>query len=95
MDRGTWCNWTFGLCSLFFNYILAALYLFWATAGSLARCFYCDCDVQLIGTVISEHLIDNDLKIVATLAKCQLSNGLLESHWKVMVHMARAYLTEK
>jgi hypothetical protein len=25
----------------------------------------------------------------------QSSNGLVESHWKVMVHMARAYLTEK
>ncbi len=25
----------------------------------------------------------------------QSSNGLVESHWKIMVHMARAYLTEK
>ena len=25
----------------------------------------------------------------------QSSNGLIESHWKTMVHMSRAYLTEK
>jgi hypothetical protein len=33
--------------------------------------------------------------VVAAPAKRQSSNGLVESHWKVMVHMARAYLTEK
>jgi hypothetical protein len=75
--------------------ILAALSLFWAAAGSLAQCFYCDCDTKLIGTAISEYLIDNNSKIVATPAKHQPSKGLIKSHWKVMVHMARAYLTEK
>jgi len=44
---------------------------------------------------ISEHLIDNKSKAVAAPAKRQSSNGLIESHWKIMVHMARAYLTEK
>jgi hypothetical protein len=34
-------------------------------------------------------------KIVAAPTKHQSSNGLVESHWKVMVHMACAYLTEK
>ena len=33
--------------------------------------------------------------IVAAAAGHQSSNGLVESHWKVMVHMAHAYLTEK
>jgi hypothetical protein len=28
-------------------------------------------------------------------AKQQSTNGLVESHWKTMVHMARAYLTKK
>ena len=40
-------------------------------------------------------LIDNNSKIVSDPAKRQSTNGLVESHWKVMVHMARAYLTEK
>jgi hypothetical protein len=44
---------------------------------------------------ISEYLIDNKLKVVAAPTKRQSSNGLVESHWKIMVHMARAYLTEK
>jgi hypothetical protein len=72
-----------------------ALRLFLATAGSFAQCFYCDCDTKLFGTAISKYLIDNDSKIVAAPAKRQLSNGLVESHWKVMVHTACTYLTEK
>jgi hypothetical protein len=42
-----------------------------------------------------KHLIDNISKIISALAKHQSSNGLVESRWKVMVHMAWAYLTEK
>ncbi len=67
--------------------------LFRAAAGSLARCLYCDCDSKLFGTAIAEYLIDNGSKIVSAPAKRQSTNGLVESHWKVMVHMARAYLT--
>jgi hypothetical protein len=95
VDRATRYNWTFGLKSLSSDCILAALCLFRAAAGSLARCFYCDCDSKLFGTAISEYLIDNGSKIVSAPAKRQSTNGLVESHWKVMVHMARAYLTEK
>jgi hypothetical protein len=40
-------------------------------------------------------LIDDSLKIMSAPAKRQSADGLVESHWKVMVHMARAYLTEK
>jgi hypothetical protein len=64
-------------------------------ASSLARCFYCNCDLKLFGTALSEYLIDNDLKVVATPAKHQSANGLVESYWKVMVHMAHVYITEK
>jgi hypothetical protein len=75
--------------------ILKALCLFRASAGSLARYFYSDCDLKLFGTAIQEYLIDGSSKIVAAPAGHQSSDGLVESHWKVMVHMARAYLTEK
>jgi hypothetical protein len=44
---------------------------------------------------ISEYLINNQSKVVAAPAKRPSSNGLVESHWNIMVHMARAYLTEK
>jgi hypothetical protein len=57
--------------------------------------FHCDCNTKLFGTAISKYLIDNNSKIAAAPAKHQLSNGLVKSHWKVMVHMACAYLTEK
>jgi hypothetical protein len=50
---------------------------------------------KIFGTKIREHLINNASNIVAAAAGCQLSNGLVELHWKVMVHMAHAYLTEK
>ena len=63
-------------------------------AHSYAQCFLCVCDPKLSGATIKEHLIDNSSNIIAASAGCQLFNGLLESHWKIMVHMARAYLTE-
>jgi len=37
---------------------------------------------------ISKNIIDYKLKVVAAPAKRQSSNGLVESHWKIMVHMA-------
>jgi len=95
VDRATRFNWVFGLKTLSSDCILSALGLFRAAAGSLARCFYCDCDPKLFGRAISDYLVDNSLKVVATPAKRQSSNGLVESPWKVMVHMARAYFTEK
>jgi hypothetical protein len=74
----------------------------------LARCFSSDCDLNLFGPAVSEYLINGQSKVVPTpnlidnqskgvvaQAKHQLANGLVESHWKVMVHMACAYLTDK
>ena len=95
VDRATRYNWAFGLKTLSSDCILSALCLFRAAAGSLADCFYCDCDPKLFGQAISEYLVNNSSKVVAAPTKCQSSNGLVESHWKVMVHMARAYLTKK
>ncbi len=95
VDQATRYNWTFGLKTLTLDSILSALRLFWASALSLALCFYSDGDVELFGTAISEYLMDNNLKVVAAPAKHQSSNGLIESHWKTMVRMGCAYLTEK
>ena len=77
VDRATRYNWAFGLKTLSSSYILLALRLFRAAAGSLARCFYCDCDHKLFGMAISEYLIDNKSKVVAALAKRQSSNGIV------------------
>jgi hypothetical protein len=95
VDRATQYNWTFGLKLLSSDCILLVLLLFWASADALARCFYCDCNTKLFGTAILEYLIDNHSKVVAAPAKCQSSDGLVESPWKTMVSMAWAYLTEK
>jgi hypothetical protein len=95
VDRATRYNWTFGLKDLSSLSIISVLRLFWASAGSLAHCFYLDCDFKLFGSGVSEYLIDGLLKVVLAPAKCQSANGLVESHWKVMVHMACTYLTEK
>ncbi len=72
-----------------------AICLLLSAAGSLAGCFYSDCNTKHFGTVISEYLIDNDSKVVPAPAKHQSSNGLVESHWKVMDHLSCAYLMEK
>ena len=88
-------NWAFGLRSLSSLDIISALRNFRAAPRSLTRCFYCNCDLKLFGSAISEYLIDNHSKVVAAPTKRQSANGLVESHWKIMVHMARAYITEK
>ncbi len=95
VDRAARYNWAFGLQGLSSSEILSAIRKFRAAAGSLARCFYCDCDCKLFGTAISKYLVDNGSKVVAAPAKRQSSNGLVESHWKTIVHMAWAYIKEK
>ena len=75
--------------------IFSAFCLFRAGAGSYAWCFCCDCDPKLFGTMIWKNLIDNNSNIIVAAAGCRSSNGLVELHWKIMVHMAHAYLTEK
>ncbi len=101
-------NWTFGLKTLSSADIISALCLFHDVAGLLARCFYSDCNLKLFGLAVSKYLIngqskvvpapdliDNQSKVIAAPAKRQSANGLIELHWKVMVHMAHAYLTKK
>ncbi len=95
VDRATRYNWTFGLKDLTSASIISALWLFKALAGSLACTFYSDCDLKLFGTAVNEFVISDSSKVVSAPAKRQSANGLVESHWKVMVHMAWAYLTEK
>jgi hypothetical protein len=95
IDPTTQYNWTFGLKTLSLDCILLALWLFHASAWSLAKCFYSNCDVTLFGMAISKYLIDADSKVVAALSKCQPLSELVESHWKTMAHMYRAYLMEK
>jgi hypothetical protein len=95
VDRATRYNWVFGMRSLQSSCILTALRTFRSEAGRLARCFKCDCDEKLFGTAVREYLLKNDSDVQAAPAGRQSSNGLVESHWKTMVHMSRAFLTEK
>ena len=69
--------------------------LFRAEAGRFAKCFWCDCDPKLSAAVIKRHLTSQGSDIMHAAAGRQPSKGLVESHWKTMVHMSRAYLTEK
>ncbi len=80
VDRTTRYNWSFGLKDLTSANIISALRLFKASAGSLARCFYWDCDLKLFGSAVSKYLIDSLLKVVSAPAKRQSANGLIESH---------------
>jgi hypothetical protein len=92
VDRATRYNWTFGMKSLQHDDIHAAFLAFRDEAGSLFRC---DCDEKLFGSAVRSFLHTNHSSIAASPAGRQSSNGLVESHWKIMVHTARAYLTEK
>jgi hypothetical protein len=95
VDRATRYNWCFGLKSLHHDDIVAAFMTFCAEAGNLARQFCCDCDEKLFGSHIHSFLHIERSSIVSSPAGRQSANGLVESHWKIMVHMSRAYLTEK
>jgi hypothetical protein len=94
VDRATRYNWI-GLKSLQHNDIQAAFLAFRDEAGSLACQFRCDCNEKLFGSAARSFLHSNNLSIAASLAGRQSSNGLVESHWEIMVHMSPAYLTEK
>jgi hypothetical protein len=95
VEHATCYNWCFGLKSLQFDNILAAIMAFWLEARSLACQFWCDCDDKLFGNNVRLFLHTNNLSILTSPTGCQSFNGLVESHWNVMVHMLRAYLTEK
>jgi hypothetical protein len=95
VDRATRYNWCFGMKSLHHNDIIVAFLTFWSEAGSLAKQFCCDCNEKLPGSHIRSFLHLEQSTIIASPAGCHSANGLVESHWKIMVHISRAYLTEK
>ena len=95
VDRSTSYNWVFALKNLGATDIRDAFNLFCAQAGGFAIFFRADCDGKLLGLTITSYLTKNNSCIVDAAAGRQSSNGLVESHWKIMVHMSRAYLTTK
>jgi hypothetical protein len=95
VDWATRYNWTFGLKSLQHSDIQATFLAFRTEAGSFARQFRCNCDEKLFGSALRSFLHTNNSSIAVSPAGRQSSNGLMESHWKIMVHMSRANLTEK
>ena len=95
VDRATRFNWCFGLKSLSHDDIIATFLAFRAEAGSLAEQFRCDCDEKLFGSHTRSFLHLKRSSIIASLAGRQSANGFVESHWKIMIHMTRAFLTEK
>jgi hypothetical protein len=95
VDRATRYNWTFGLKSLQQNDIQACFMAFCDEASGFAHQFQCDCNEKLFGSAVHSSLHLHDSSIIASPAGGQSLNGLVELHWKIMVHMARAYLTKK
>ena len=95
VDQATRYNWTFGLKTLTSADIIEAFNLFKAKAGGFAMMFRTNCDEKLFGTAIKTHLTSQNSDVTHALAGRQSSIGLVESHWKTMVHMSRAYLTDK
>jgi hypothetical protein len=95
VDRATRFNWCFGLKSLHHDEIISAFLAFSSKAGCLATQFRCDCNEKLFCSHIHLFLHMEHSSIVASPAGRQSANRLVESQWKIMVHMSRAYLTEK
>ena len=95
VDQGTRFNWCFGLKSLPHNDIISAFLAFCAEAGNLARQFGCDCGKKLFSNHIQLFLHLERSSIISSPAGQQSANGLVESHWKIMVHLSRECLTKK
>ena len=97
VDRATGYNWVFPLENLSATDIRDAFNLFCAKDGRFAKCFRADCDNKLLGKTTKAYLTEptNNSDIIGAAAGHQSSHGLVESHWKTMVHMSRAYLTKK
>ena len=107
VDRATRHNWVFGLKTLSPAGICATFNEFRGEAGRFAGSFCCDCDFKLIGSlvrscikeagsgIVSSKVGEQSSTIVSAGEGQQRFNGLVESHWKTMVHVFRAYLTEK
>jgi hypothetical protein len=95
IDRATRYNWSFGLKSFQHEDILAVFLAFRDKAGSLASQFCCNCDGKLFGSGVWSFLHANKSSIASSLAGRQSGNGLVKAHWKTMMHMSCAYLTEK
>jgi hypothetical protein len=95
VDRATCYSWCFGLKSLRHDNIIEAILVFCAEVGNLARKFCCDCNEKLFESHICSFLHLECSSIVLSPAGRQLANGLVESHWKIMVHTSCTYLTKK
>jgi hypothetical protein len=95
VDPATRFNWCFGLKSLHQDGIISAFLAFHSEAGSLAHQFRCDCDEKLFGSHFHSFLHLDYSSIASSPTGRQFTNRLIESHWKIMVHMSQAYLTEK
>ena len=95
VDQATQFNWCFGLKSLHHDDIISAFLAFCTKARNLAHQFWCDCNEKLFGRHICSFLHLKGSSIPSSPAGRQSVNGLVEYYWKIMAHMACAYLTEK
>jgi hypothetical protein len=88
VDRATHYNWWFRLKSLQHEDIISAFLAFSSEAGQLPTQFCCDCDKKLFGSHIRSFLHLKQSSIISSPVGRQSANGLVESHWKIMVHMS-------
>ena len=94
VDVATRYTWLYGLTTLTSSEIISAIKAFVSDAGGYPMKFHADFDNKLIGGA-ALCFINKNSRIIAAPTRRQLSNGLVESTWKTIIRMARAYITEK
>jgi hypothetical protein len=94
VDVATRYTWLYGMQTVSSADIIQALETFHSDTGTYPKTFHADFDQKLIGGAALRH-INKHCRIIAAPARRQSSNGLVESTWKTIVRMARAYITEK
>lgn len=94
VDVSTRYTWLYGMATVSSADIIQALEAFRADTGTHPKTYHADFDQKLIGGSALRY-INKHSRIIAAPARRQSSNGLVESTWKTIVRMARAYITEK
>jgi hypothetical protein len=57
VNQATRYNWRYGLTTFPSQCILSAIWLFRTSAGSLAKCFYLDCDSNSLALQLANNLL--------------------------------------
>jgi hypothetical protein len=92
VDFHTRFNWIYGLKDTCGSSIVGVLQQFFIDAGGIPAIIQTDFDPRLLGGAVRDLLRFRQITLRASPPDTQSKNGLVESHWKQIVIVARTFL---